>query len=249
MMSGSIRSDSRDTSSNSTSCSAPSAPSSPQHALATADVGKTSDNVISVSFERSRSENDNPVAFKSLGKTNSKVTRELMQMSLQQREQITEEIHGVHSMAIPESSDLISRSLACLEQAIASKVQLAQQQHLSEHKSSSSQKIPAFLEVQRLGAMFLYQPSFRLKFLRATLFDAALAADRLLGFLQLVRDLLGLEALIKLPLLLNQFAFDEHGLLREGAFQILPGRDRVGRRITAIVNDFGPQRTLAAKVR
>jgi hypothetical protein len=180
---------------------------------------------------------------------NSKVTRELMQMSVEQREHISEEIHGVHSMAVPESSEMISWSLACLEKALASKVQLVQQQQLSKIGSSSSPQIPAFLEAQRLGAMFLYQPSFRLKFLRAALFDAARAAERQFDFLQLVRDVLGLEALMDFSLSLSHFAFDELGILREGGFQILPGRDRVGRRIMCIVNDFGPQRSLAAKVR
>jgi hypothetical protein len=236
MRSGSIGSSSRDTSSSSSST--PSAPSSPQHASTTANVAKTDDNVVSVRFHCPWSQGDNHVYRQKKGKSNSKVNRELMQMSLQQREQINEEIHGVHSMAVPESPEMISSSLARLEQAIAPKVQ----------RLSSSAQIPAFLEAKRLGAMFLYQPSFRLKFLRATLFDATLAADRLFGFLQLVRDVLGLEALMKFPLPLDHFAFNDHGLLSEGAFQILPGRDTVGRRMIAIVNDFGPQQSLAAKV-
>lgn len=138
-----------------------------------------------------------------------------------------------------------------MEHAIASHLQRVQQQQqqFSQASPSSLSHITAYLEAQRLGALYLHQPSFRLKFLRATLFDASLAAERLFGFLQLVRDVLGLEALMKFPVSLSHFAFDEHSLLREGSFQILPGRDRVGRRVTGIVDDFGPQRSLSAKVR
>lgn len=215
-------------------------------------IGKTNDSVVSVTFQRTPTESQTASPRRS-GKGNSKVTRDLMKLSVHERERINEEIHGVTSMAITESPELIARCLSQMEQAVAAKVVLAeqqqqQQQQFSQHGTSPPPSPPAFVEAQRMGALYLQQPSFRLQFLRATLFDANLAAERLFDFSQVIRDVLGIEALLKMPISLNHFAFDEHNLLREGCFQILPGRDRVGRRITGLIGDFGLQRSLAAKV-
>ncbi|KAG7373473.1 hypothetical protein IV203_034197 [Nitzschia inconspicua] len=226
-----------------------STPTSPQNIPVPATrpeaVGKTSDSVLNITLPRKR---HLPGTSKQSDESNNKVTRELMRMTLQQREQINEEIHGVYSLAVTESSELISRALVGMEQAIAAQIQREQEQ-LSLPDLSPPPKIPAYMEAQSMGAIYLHQPSFRLKFLRAALFNATVAVSRLFGFLQLVRDVLGAEALIKFPSSLSHFAFDEHSLLREGAFQILPGRDRVGRRIIGIFDDFGADRSLVAKFR
>jgi hypothetical protein len=184
-----------------------------------------------------------------------------MQMSLQQREDINEEIHGVRSLAVPETAELSSQSLVSMDQAINTQIQQLQLQRQPQHPASSSSsyssiestlstQLPAYLESHRMRIIQFNQPEFRLKFLRAALFDPSVAAAKFLGFLQLVRDVLGLEALLKFPTFsLNQFAFDEHALLREGRFQLLPGRDRAGRRIVGIFDDLGSSRSLEAKVR
>ncbi|KAG7340786.1 hypothetical protein IV203_024329 [Nitzschia inconspicua] len=241
--------DSRTDSSRSENSPVSSTPTSPQNiplpATRLEAVGKTSDSVLNITFPWKR---HLPGTSKQSDESNKKATRELMCMTLQQREQINEEIHGVYSLAVTESSELLSGALAGMEQAITAEIQREQEQ-LSLPDLSTPPKIPAYMEAQSMGAIYLHQPSFRLKFLRAALFNTTLAASRLLGFLQLVRDVLGTEALIKFPSSLSHFAFDEQSLLREGAFQILPGRDSVGRRIIGIFEDFGADRSLVAKFR
>jgi hypothetical protein len=230
---------------NSNSSNDSEAPTTPQHATAAdarpESVGKTSDRVVSIDFPRQR---DLPAAASTPLKE-SKVTRELMRMSFANRNAVNEEIHGVHSMALTETSELIAGSLASMEQAVAINVQVTQQELFSQQ----STVIPAYVEAQRFRAPYIHQLDFRIKFLRAALFDPNKAAERLVGFSQLVRDILGAEALIKVPIQLSHLAFDEHSLLREANFQILPGRDRSGRRIMGIFEDFGPRRPLDAKVR
>jgi len=79
---------------------------------------------------------------------------------------------------------------------------------------------------------------FRLKFLRAELFDVKKAAARYLTAIDFLVDYFGLVALQR-PLYLKDLDKDEQKLLREGRCQLLPSRDRFGRRIIVFIGAMG----------
>lgn len=71
---------------------------------------------------------------------------------------------------------------------------------------------------------------FRIKFLRADLFDVKKAAARYLKCIDFLVNYFGLVALER-PLYLKDLDKNEQKLLKEGGFQLMPSRDRFGRRI------------------
>ena len=172
------------------------------------------------------------------GKTNdvlmnnmdSLLNKELYQLSLKDREEINEEIHGVHSMHVPETPELIVSKLEELDRQLTNR----HQHQLPIHTQN------AYEEALALGSPYIHDPNFRIMFLRAELFDTAKAANRMMGFLQLLRDYLGPQALLQLPYSsLNQMTAQDIQLLKRSVFVLLPGRDGAGRRISGYFNDAG----------
>jgi hypothetical protein len=97
-------------------------------------------------------------------------------------------------------------------------------------------------------ATYVNDPQFRLRFLRSELFDAKKAADRMVKFLDLLHDYYGLESL-KRPIQLTDFSKEEMEVLKAGNHQLLPFRDRSGRRIIAVVTDMGLKYPIHDRVR
>jgi hypothetical protein len=79
---------------------------------------------------------------------------------------------------------------------------------------------------------------FCIKFLRSELFDVKKAADRYMQCIDFLVDYFGLFALER-PLFLNDLNKEEHKLLKEGQLQLLPSRDRSGRRVVVFLGTFG----------
>lgn len=79
---------------------------------------------------------------------------------------------------------------------------------------------------------------FRMKFLRAELFDIPKAAARYIICIDFLVDYFGLVALQR-PLYLQDLDKDEQKLLRSGRLQLLPSRDRFGRRIIVFLGHVG----------
>jgi hypothetical protein len=152
------------------------------------------------------------------------LSRELSKLDVQDRESISEEIHGVRCLAIPETPELLATSLS----------------KLSEELDQISSKT-AFDKSQVIATRtttYVNTPDFRLRFLRAELFDAKKAAVRMVNFLELVMEIFeGREELLQRPLKLSDLKKHELAILHAGNFQLLPFRDRSGRRIfTAVMN-------------
>jgi len=77
-------------------------------------------------------------------------------------------------------------------------------------------------------------PNFRLRFLRAELFDVKRAVIRYFNYLNVVHELWGAIALER-EVRVSDFNRSESKLLRKGHIQILPFRDRSGRRIVTLL--------------
>ena len=166
------------------------------------------------------------------------LSKELMQMSFQQRSNIQEEVHGVRNAmdeAFPvETPDLLTSSLMELHR------------HLAE--IPLSQKV-AWSEAQSLPVTYIRDADFELRFLRCELFDSRKAAMRLVQFVDMVKDYFGPVALQRPPRL-DDFDAEEIDVMKVGTLmQVLPFRDRSGRKILACVGDFGLQNIYRTRVR
>jgi hypothetical protein len=150
------------------------------------------------------------------------LTREMSQLTFRDRTEIQEDIHGVRGIPTPETPAVVAESLArmsCALAGIAAK--------------------PAYDRAQTLPGSYVNDVDFRLRFLRCEEFDAPRAAARMVGFLDLLLEYFGLDALTR-PVKLSDLSKKELDILREGqTMQCLPFRDRSGRRILTVVGDFG----------
>jgi hypothetical protein len=82
------------------------------------------------------------------------------------------------------------------------------------------------------------EPGFRLRFLRTENFNAKKAAIRLMKFMNLMLEVFGAFALFR-PIVLTDFKRNEVKILQTGWLQILPFRDRSGRKVFIWVGDAG----------
>jgi hypothetical protein len=99
-----------------------------------------------------------------------------------------------------------------------------------------------------LKSSYIYDEGLRLRCLRADLFNVRKAAWRFLGFLDLLWDTYGDEALTR-PIRMSDLNKEETDLIKSGEYQILPFRDRSGRRILTIVGQAGLTSTLRARMK
>lgn len=146
------------------------------------------------------------------------LSSELLQLSMQDRNAIQEEIHGVHCLAQEETPELLEQTLRKLD---------------FELEKLPTYETRAYQQSQGLPGTYVNTLKFRLRFLRCELFDAKKAAKRISFFLNAALDLFG-EYALERPLRLSDFKKEELKYMRQGRYQWLPFRDRSGRRIVVI---------------
>uniref|UniRef100_A0A6U9Z194 CRAL-TRIO domain-containing protein n=2 Tax=Pseudo-nitzschia australis TaxID=44445 RepID=A0A6U9Z194_9STRA len=164
----------------------------------------------------------------------SMLAKEFLSFSFQDRNEINEEVHGVICRSPTETPKLITNSLEQLDfeldmMPINEKKMYAMSQTIYGRKNSSEE-----------GGSYVNDSEFRLRFLRIGLFDARIAAQKLVSFLANICDLFG-EYALKRPILLSDFTEEELHIFRMGNLQLLPFRDRSGRRIIAGVEGLAIQ--------
>jgi hypothetical protein len=177
------------------------------------------------------------------------LAKQLGQLSLKDREEMNEEIHGVHCLAVPETPDLIREKLAEMEEALICHHQhcdvifaggdatgIRVRRNNTNHPANGASN-EAYNEAILMESQYIHDPALRVMFLRAEFFNARKAAIRFVNFLQLIRDSLGPQALVHEPWTFNIFTSEELKTYKKGAYQVFPGRDRVGRRVLGIVDD------------
>jgi len=159
------------------------------------------------------------------------LAKELNSLSFQQRESINEEIHGINVnqiyfdkvKEIEETPELLNKSFMMLQTEL-NKLQKG------SFAYNKCQQLYGGIVGKKKTITYINSVEFRIMFLRGELFDANKAAIRLVNFVELMYKLygdIGLQRRIRLEDLSNE----ELQLLRQGRVQILPGRDRAGRRI------------------
>ena len=157
------------------------------------------------------------------------LANEMNKLSFQERETIYDEIHGIdvrNAEIRNESPELLLKSLELLD---------AELQKLRP-------KYAAWDRSQKMfgSTTYLNSEEMRLMFLRSDRFNFQKAAHRLCNYTELVLESFGEFALQRHPCI-GDLADFELQLLKEGGYQILPGRDRAGRRIIANFAFDGPQ--------
>jgi hypothetical protein len=143
------------------------------------------------------------------------LANDLNKMTVDERDIVYDDVHGVRSLPVEERDP--SRMRESLDQMDRSV------NHLMEPNMT------AFRKAITLNSQYVLRDRlFRICFLRADEFDAPKAARRFLNYLEFSYELFGDVALIR-PIRFDDLTKDEQNILKEGAQQILPYRDRTGR--------------------
>ena len=156
------------------------------------------------------------------------LSKELLRLSVEDRNGIQEEIHGVRCLAPEETPHLIYTSLCQLAFELDNDECIPPSQKRAYLKS---QQLQQQQQQQQQQQTYVNGVEFRLRFLRCELFDAKKAAKKMVSFLNYALDFFGEYALMR-PIQISDFTRAELKIMRtKGKFQFLPFRDRSGRRI------------------
>lgn len=144
------------------------------------------------------------------------IAAEISKLSVEDREKAYLDIHGVPQL-IDESPDLIQARLLEMEDAL---------EGLPNRE--------AYDLAISMDAEYVMNGEFRLRFLRADLFNAKKAAIRFCRHFQLKMDLFGAEKLA-LDITQDDLEKETMDLLYSGYGRILPHRDQAGRLVNVII--------------
>ena len=153
----------------------------------------------------------------------SLLSRELFRLSMNERNAMEEEIHGVHCRAPQETPELLESSLKKLSSILES------DQMIPPHQKQ------AYLRSQKIPTTYINSKEFRLRFLRLELFDVAKAAKKMVLFLDTAVFHFG-DIVLERPVRLQDFDKKDLQMLRSGMVQLLPFRDQSGRRVLVVTN-------------
>lgn len=147
------------------------------------------------------------------------LAQELNKLSLQEREQILHDLHGV-SDGITETPKLLESSLYQMESLL---------------HSNRISKSKAYQIAESFNSTYVHDPTFRLLFLRAEEFDVEAATKKLQDFMTLKLELFGEDKLCR-AILLEDLSKDDMACLVNGHVQFLQQRDQAGRAVQVIAN-------------
>jgi hypothetical protein len=159
------------------------------------------------------------------------LARQMIDLSFADRNAISEEVHGVRNLAAEETPPMIEKSLWLMNMEI----------ERIEHKPAYHQAVYV------LHSQWVHDRNFKLRCLRAERFDVTRGARRYVKFLELLLDYFGTHALMR-PVCMSDLGKEEMEILRSGQYQLLPFRDRSGRRVIACVGEVGLTYSLHARV-
>jgi phage-related protein len=142
------------------------------------------------------------------------LAKELNELSVQERERVMEELHGVADI-IKETSELVQTSC---------------EQLTKELQKLSKTKRRALVRALFLKPSLEKDIPFKLLFLRADSFDAAKAAVRMCKYFEHKLELFGADKLVK-RITLEDMNEDDMAAVHTGAVTILPQKDQAGRLI------------------
>ncbi|KAG7346909.1 hypothetical protein IV203_005978 [Nitzschia inconspicua] len=161
----------------------------------------------------------------------AELAKELYQMSVISRNEMTEEIHGLRTLAPKETLEMIDVKLEELDRAL-----------------QSLPSKPSYNEAISRCSEWVRSRDFRLMFLRAETFDVKNAATRIEQYLTFSRSHFGPEALQR-PIYMSDLDKQEQEIVKAGNFQLLDYRDRAGRRIAVRMGILGRDHNVVQRMR
>jgi hypothetical protein len=148
-------------------------------------------------------------------------SKALLNLSFNDRNTIEEEMHGVSCMAIEETPELIEESLHQFDLEL----------DMIESKVAYNKAINMIANIgDPLTHSFILSKEVKLRFLRAEFFDPCKSASRYTKYIDLLFEIYG-ECALRRPIRLEDLNREELSFLKSGQYQLLPYRDRSGRRI------------------
>jgi hypothetical protein len=159
------------------------------------------------------------------------LSKDLSNLSFADRNAINEEVHGVRNLAADETPQTLEKSL-----------------WMFQHHLEDIQIKPAYDQAVLYQSRWVLQnPTLRLRCLRAERFNINKATRRFVNYLDLLLEYYGAEALMR-PIRISDLGKEEMELLRSGEYQLLPFRDRSGRRVISCLGDAGMKYSLYTRV-
>jgi hypothetical protein len=140
------------------------------------------------------------------------LAREMNELSIDERERIFEEIHGI-SRVVDEDPAFVTECLAKLDEEI-----------------SRIKKKSAFDQALFLCPKYVNDRKFRLMFLRSDNFEAEKASTRIVKHFERKLELFGTDKLVKI-IQFNDLHEDDQSALLTGCIQFLRSKDRSGRTV------------------
>eukprot|EP00980_Cylindrotheca_fusiformis_P030879 scaffold25563_cov127-Cylindrotheca_fusiformis.AAC.1 len=145
---------------------------------------------------------------------------ELEKLSLKEREKVYEDVHGV-SDVIQETPELVA---SCLDQM--------------DREIYSIKKKDAYEQAKLQSYNLVTNRLFRLSFLRCSLFNPKMAAQRLVQYFTNKLEMFGAEKLGKSRINLEDIGTTATRILELGSMQVLPTRDSKGRAVVVSTPSF-----------
>ena len=144
------------------------------------------------------------------------INKEMLKFDHLERNAINEEVHGVDCLCPDESEPgMVETALRELDREL---------QIIPDKQKA------AYLLSLRYPDSYVHQLDFKMRFLRFELFDPQKAAFRMVLCLDNFLELFG-EYALQRPIRVSDFSKKEYKVLAAGRIQVLPFRDRGGRRI------------------
>jgi hypothetical protein len=164
------------------------------------------------------------------------IAADLHALTFQERQAITDEIHGVGNSGVEETVERVQEALRILrDECLFNSGNNSNSSNSSLNTSSASQRIPLAKRQAYDRAVFLrplleVDDKLHLMFLRAQRFDPYKAAQHMCIYFENKRALFGDELLTQ-KITLKDLTDHEVKLVQEGVHQLLAGRERSGRGI------------------
>ena len=152
------------------------------------------------------------------------LSNEMNNCTIKDRSEIQEEIHGVHCMAPDETPELLTRSMEQLS------IELDNDDHIPQDEKRAYILSRRLQQEHELNTSYVNSIEFRSMYLRSELFDVKKAARRIVESLDFLLEHFG-EYALKRKIKLSDFTKKELKIMRKGFIQLMPSRDRGGRRI------------------
>ena len=139
----------------------------------------------------------------------------LNQLSINEREKVYHEMHGVDDVVV-ETPEMLQRSIIALHT------------ELESQKAAHPAGMSAYNMAEAMSRNYVLDTDLRIKFLRSEKFDVKKAAERMIKFFDIKLQLFGQEKLCK-DITLQDFDQDDMMCMKSGYIQLLPIRDQSGR--------------------